>query len=144
MIPSIRQASGLLRRGVFLFTLIGAPPSLLTGCDRPPNAEDASPYEACHDFLALEDERQLCADGKTTCRPAPNEFSGMCTTECSVDEDCPSFDGAEVRCDRYARGGALCVLACDLDADDDSCAAGTTCTEMDRVNDEDELGLCMP
>ncbi len=113
-------------------------------CDPAPPAAEATTYEQCREFITSADEpREACGDGLTICFRSPAEWGGgFCTAECETDSDCPSIERAEIRCERFAIGGSLCAVVCDVDADEDECPSGTTCTEMDR--DATEVAYCMP
>jgi hypothetical protein len=135
IMPSLRRPSLLCLLSV---TALGA-----SACDSAPLAAEVNRYEACGDFQFADEPASICGDGETECRRSPHSWGGgLCTASCSVDADCPTLDGQQIVCERFAVGGHQCVATCDPESD--SCPGGTACTEMDYVGASGAVSYCMP
>ncbi|NUP13003.1 MAG: hypothetical protein HOW73_43745 [Polyangiaceae bacterium] len=106
------------------------------GCEDPPGAEDAGPYEACSGVTLGE----ACLGGETECREGVVFPGYFCSQPCDADADCLQLAGhGPAVCEQFY-GGRQCALSCDDDAD---CAVGTACIEAERF-DGTTIKLCQP
>jgi hypothetical protein len=101
----------------------------VAACDAP-LAEQQVIYQACGGVA------ERCGDGSICLRGAIGSLA-QCSRECLEDTDCPSSDVGQPRCHRFIHG-SYCVLGC---TDDDACADGTSCEDLDTVAGE-EVSLC--
>jgi hypothetical protein len=120
------------------------PPRLLylalfvAGCDLPPEASEASPYEPC----SFEDAQEPCGHGPSVCKQAvvPG-LAHHCTQDCEVDADCVQVQGLRAPVCLEGYFGAQCALPCT--APGDLCPDGAGCVAF-RTFSGEQVVACQP